>query len=50
MTTNTEIPPRAGVWQRSPPAEVGFDESGIQAAVAYACEHETDWLIDLSEQ
>tara|TARA_B100001964_G_scaffold161934_1_gene177716 strand:+ start:1424 stop:2545 length:1122 start_codon:yes stop_codon:yes gene_type:complete len=50
LTTNTEIPPRADVWQRSPPAEVGFDESGIQAAVAYACEHETDWLIDLSEQ
>ena len=50
LSIHAEIPPRAGVWQSASPAQVGFEENGVGAAVNFALENETDWSPDLFEQ
>ena len=50
MIAENYLPPAADSWLRSEPASIGLNASRIDDAVEFACQHETDWLYDLSEQ
>lgn len=42
--------PSQGSWIKKAPAEVGIDAARLDAALAFAKEHETDWPKDFSTQ
>lgn len=42
--------PPAGTWERKAPAEAGMDAAKLDAAIAYAQAHETNWPKDFSTQ
>ena len=50
MITENYLPPAADSWLRSEPASIGLNAARIDDAVEFACQNETDWLYDLSEQ
>jgi CubicO group peptidase (beta-lactamase class C family) len=42
--------PPAGAWERRDPKAAGFDPERLQAAIAFAEQHPTDWPKDFSTQ
>ncbi len=50
LTLENYLPPAADSWLRCQPASLGLNAARLHHAVEFACQHESNWLYDLSEQ